>query len=776
MATHSFLKKIQHIFLLAFFALTVFTCLVLAYGSYHQYQVKSQQLQDSYLEFYKSRLLNNIHSVRELANAKIRNVEDEIKEDVFYRVQEAIDIAYEIYASNNPYKNSDDIKNLIKDTLRAIRYNQASGYYFIFDLDQQSLALYPPDPRVEGIKQKDLDENWQSTLKQFKKIAQEYGDGFLKYRWEKANNPAVTSEKISFIKQFAPYNWFIGTGLHFDDFMKLTEDKIIKDVQTFHANDNNYLLFDQNKNILVGELNSTLANIQLLAPEQFHQIGNLLYYSAVIDEFGWTIGLTADMSGTYQSIENERQKYLQQVVFELSSILAATLLLCLLFFGLMKGVSSRIKANFSLFTQTFQHAAKTNQTIAADEINYLELTELGKTANEMIDENRKIKEGLEASREFLSLILNAVPSIIFTLSPSGAITTLNETAEQYVEQYRQQDKSPLRMLLKALNIGEKELSKSIDSATARSFPTQKVILADREFYYDVHLTPLSLRREIVVQIKDMTERVRLEDMMILSEKMMSIGGMAAGMAHEINNPLSIISQATQNTKRRISADLPANQKAAQEVGIDLQKMADYMDKRAISRFLADIQEAVGRTTSIVNNMLSFSATSSFKREGCSVADIITETLLLANNDYDLKKKYNYKNIQLETKIADGLPRLFVNKTEIEQVLFNLIKNAAQAMAEAGSNDEQPRIKITASLQKFGVKLTLTDNGPGIGAEIKKRIFEPFYTTKAPGVGTGLGLSVSYFIITNRHQGRFRVVSELGQGTTFVIELPVGELE
>ena len=129
-------------------------------------------------------------------------------------------------------------------------------------------------------------------------------------------------------------------------------------------------------------------------------------------------------------------------------------------------------------------------------------------------------------------------------------------------------------------------------------------------------------------------------------------------------------------------------------------------------------------------------------------------------------------MDLRLEIEDGLPRLACTETEIEQVFLNILRNAAQAMAEATPPVEDPRIAVRVLRVEDRVRIEIEDNGPGMAPEVSRRIFEPFFTTKPPGQGTGLGLSVSYFIITKSHGGSMDVESTPGKGTCFRIELPL----
>jgi len=283
---------------------------------------------------------------------------------------------------------------------------------------------------------------------------------------------------------------------------------------------------------------------------------------------------------------------------------------------------------------------------------------------------------------------------------------------------------------------------------------------------------LSGKPTILAIARDVTELKRMQETMVQTEKMISVGGIAAGIAHEINNPLGIVLQATQNLAQRLKPDFPKNAEAAKAVGLDMEVMGRYVKARKLDVFLEDIQSAATRAASIIRHMLDFSRRSESKRCLCDLPAIIDKAVELAGSDYDLKKSFDFRRIQIVRDVAPDLPGISCTETEIEQVLLNLLRNAAQAMAAMVPPLEEPRIEIRASADTKSVRIEVIDNGPGMTPEVQRRIFEPFFTTKPPGVGTGLGLSVSYFIITKGHQGSLTVDSSPGQGAHFTLELPV----
>ncbi|WCB46496.1 PAS domain-containing sensor histidine kinase [Nitratidesulfovibrio vulgaris] len=271
-------------------------------------------------------------------------------------------------------------------------------------------------------------------------------------------------------------------------------------------------------------------------------------------------------------------------------------------------------------------------------------------------------------------------------------------------------------------------------------------------------------------VRDVTEAKLVQQTMVQNEKMMSLGGLAAGMAHEINNPLGIIFQSVQGVQRRFDPELVANKDDAQAVGVNLDAVQAYMKRRNITRYLDAIVEAGQRAANIVRHMLNFSRRTESGFMDRDLGEVIRQAISLAEKDYDLKKEYDFRRVKVNLELCDGLPPVPCIASEIEQVILNLLRNAAQAMAAAGT--PAPVITVRTRRCNGEAILEIEDNGPGIPSDTISRVFEPFYTTKKVGEGTGLGLSVSYFIITTTHHGDMRVDSKPGAWTRFIIRLPL----
>jgi signal transduction histidine kinase len=216
-----------------------------------------------------------------------------------------------------------------------------------------------------------------------------------------------------------------------------------------------------------------------------------------------------------------------------------------------------------------------------------------------------------------------------------------------------------------------------------------------------------------------------------------------------------------------------NIRIAQAAGVDFSSLQDYLEQRQILKHLVLVHQSGVRAARIVTNMLSFSRKNekAAPKTLCRIPDLLDATLELALNDYDLKKLCKFKQTHVQKNYAPETPAVPCEHNKLQQVFFNLLKNAAQAMADF-EGETSPELTISVYPSGNFVIVEIGDNGPGMAPDIQKRVFEPFFTTKPAGKGTGLGLSVSYFIIVKNHDGQMFVKSNPGQGTVFIIKLPV----
>ncbi|HKV47694.1 MAG TPA: ATP-binding protein [Candidatus Acidoferrales bacterium] len=238
----------------------------------------------------------------------------------------------------------------------------------------------------------------------------------------------------------------------------------------------------------------------------------------------------------------------------------------------------------------------------------------------------------------------------------------------------------------------------------------------------------------LVLLDDITQRVSLEEQLVQNEKLTSLGLLAAGVAHEVNTPLAVISNYIQMLAKQIPPDDPR------------QKTIDRIVKQTF------------RASEIVNNLLNFSRTGGAELAEVDLNDVLEETLTLVQHPFKTAQVTVIKNYKNE------LPPVLGSTTRLQQVFLNLLMNARDAMPGGGM------LEVRTMAHNGSVEVELTDNGAGIPSEHLHKIFDPFFTTKPTGRGTGLGLSVSYGII-KEHAGKVDVKSTPGKGTSFRLEFP-----
>ena len=254
--------------------------------------------------------------------------------------------------------------------------------------------------------------------------------------------------------------------------------------------------------------------------------------------------------------------------------------------------------------------------------------------------------------------------------------------------------------------------------------------------------------QVEALVRDVSERKKLDDQsrdlyqqLLQAEKMAALGQTISGVAHELNNPLAtILSWAERLAERAL----------------------DDNSRRGVEVILAEAE----RAARIVRNLLTFARKRQSTRSMIDLNQVVRETLALRAYEQRLT------NVETVTALAAGLPQVFADAHQIQQVLLNLVINAEQAMVSANGRGSLV-VRTWHDVDRDAVVLEVTDDGPGISADMKGKIFDPFFTTKEVGKGTGLGLTVAYAIV-QEHGGRIRV-EERTQGASFLVELPVSDL-
>lgn len=387
---------------------------------------------------------------------------------------------------------------------------------------------------------------------------------------------------------------------------------------------------------------------------------------------------------------------------------------------------------------------------------------------------KKIDE-LDREKNYIIDIVNSMSSAIIGIDGDCTITQWNKSAgKNYGIEREDAIGKNIADLLPYL----KEIPEKSCNQLTRLFHYYKTRQTRRWknqlIFEEISVFPLSSAdaEGAVIRIDDITEQIRIQETLVQSEKMLSIGGLAAGMAHEINNPLAGIIQTSGVLSVRLQdKSLSGNLQAAEKCGISMEQIGEYLEERGIPKMLLSISESGKRATAIIQNMLHFSRQDSSMKNHDPV-ELLEKVISIASSDFNLKKHYDFRNIAIEREFEEELPGIPCSESQIQQVLLNLIRNGSEAMGQVERENYKPVFIFRLKKEPAMVRIEVEDNGPGLDEEMKDHIFDAFFTTKPAGEGTGLGLSVSYFIIVDTHKGTMEVESSPGKGARFIIRLPM----
>lgn len=424
-------KSIVRIIFAYIIGFVVITALILGYvwidKEYSQFNEEAKALRDEYITNQKSILKNEVNGAVKYIDFEKSETEIRLKEDIRNRTYEAYSIAMNIYNENKGIKSDNEIKKMIVDVLRPIRFNNGRGYFFIDTLEGESV-LYPVYADLEGKSLIDLqDENGNYIEQEEIKLIKNKKEGFITAYWKKPNPTDEKSyAKITFVKLFKPYNWTIGTGEYIDDVEKNVQDKVCQRISQmrFGQNNDQYIFIIDYQGIekvngmfpeLVGknlwdlEDNKGIKFVQeqiRLAKEnpegaftkqywfKKNSVNNSekLYFVKAIPEWQWVIGIGIYNDEIEEVINLKRiemEKEVKTRITEISIIVFSIILVVIILANFIKKIMNK---SFNVFFSFFQKASKEYVEIDVDKIHYSELKDLAVSANNMIKERNEIEK------------------------------------------------------------------------------------------------------------------------------------------------------------------------------------------------------------------------------------------------------------------------------------------------------------------------------------------------------------------------------------------------
>ncbi len=433
-------------------------------NEYERFKNEQITLKEQYFAAQKNLIKNETDQVLDYIEFKISQAETRLKQIIRNRTNEAYDIAINLYHQHKATRNPDELKKIIKDALRPIRYNNQRGYYFVTRLDGVEI-LFADRPEMEGLNLIDIqDTQGKFVIRDMIAIIRESGEGYYRYTWTKPNKSGKGFPKIAFIKHFEPFDWLIGTGEYLDDVVNDIQQEVLARIENITFGDDGYIfavqwdglslvtpqkgknvidLTDANGVKIIQELikasKSGGGYVSYVMPKfDKDTTYNKLSYTKAVSDWEWLIGAGVNVD-KIETVIHQRRAALQKRVtnhfLKIVSILAAILLFILL---AAKFVSNRTRKSFDLFAEFFSKAATESAKIESGKLPFVEFESLARAANRMVQERNKAEAALRESEKNYRELVQSANSIIMRMDTEGKITFFNTYAQNFFG-YREEE-------------------------------------------------------------------------------------------------------------------------------------------------------------------------------------------------------------------------------------------------------------------------------------------------------------------------------------------------
>ena len=753
--------------------------------SWHDLELRSREMREDYIssqkDIIREEVMRVVHMISSQRAQAVKLTESRIRQ----RVQEACVIAQNIYLQNQNLKSPPEIKNMIVEALRPVRFEQGLGYYFINNLD--GLVIMNADrPQLEGLHY----STWENSPEKavclnILQIARNKGEGFFEYNWFKPGYSGKKFKKISFFKLFKPYNWIIGTGLYLDDIENQIKKQLLSTISNIRFGKEGYIFINRfdgealvsNGKVIKGHwklwevFNSDPKKTKDLFKKEYNAArkkdGGYIYYSHIkltdpnkeapkvsfiygIPELKWIVGAGVYLDDVERDIAAMQQELNRQIKTKILIFSVIALGVAAVFLFFFNRLNKRLRDDIVLFVKFFNKAAHSSEPIDRSLVQFIELDHIARYANEMIEDRKKAEEALRQSEAKFRDLVESSSDVLWELKLEGHVITYISPQVEDILGYKpeevighpftdfmsQEEGRRLFSILEEL-VREKAPIRFLEHTLRHKDGCPVVVETSGVPFFDINGQMVGYRGVD----RDITQRKQVEEELQKMQKLKSVGTLAGGIAHDFNNILTGVFGNIEVAKFKLSSDHDAY---------------PYLDKAS---------DALERATSLTKQLLTFA------RGGDPVLETLNlGTLIKTSVAFNLSGS----NIKAHFDIPDDLWCVKADKGQMDQVIGNLVINAKHAMPEGGNlyvaakNVKNIKDGVAPHLLGDFVRVTIRDEGTGISAKHIGRIFDPYFSTKQ--TGSGLGLATVHSIIT-KHKGYIFVESTPDEGTTFTILLP-----
>ncbi len=772
----------------------VFICAGLLYFvwifyAYSAFRTENRELKVQFVEAKQQMLKREVSEVIEYIHHMKEQAEERLENNIRQRVYDAHSIAQNLFYEYDGTRTEDEIKKIIRDALRPIRFNRGRGYYFIFSPDG-IVELSAGQPDIEGSRLPDIQTNADRIIeKQMIPFLTRQPEGFFNYPSAAPDNPNAPPQKIAFIKRFEPYGWGIGAAEYRSQVIREIQNEILVRIVQLRFENEGYFfgslyggrplftngritkgtqsiweLKDPNGVLLIQAQNREAQKKEGgFVRYQWPKLGSDKLYPKIsyvndVPEWQWIIGAGVYLDTIDAAIEEKTRQLFSNLLTEAVTSLCILFTVSLFIYFRINSYTREIQAGINSFSRFFEKASTDSTLIDPSQFRFKEIKQIAAGANRMLEKQIKASKALKLSEKRYAAIADTALDSIFTKDADRKYTFVNKAMTKLFN-CRTEDllgKRPEELF-------DSESAAAIREVDDRAFNGEPVNEIRTLVVQGVPLTfhtiqvPLEIIKGRVVSVsgvvRDITEQRRAEQATLLSEQRAAeqekhalVGQVAGKIAHDFNNILGVIMGNTE---------------------LALIDCKDPETKKVLELIHGQTQ----RGKNLTKNLIAFAKDQEPKQEFFHIHEKIDLVIAL------LKKEL--EGVQLFRDYQANIPEVLADPGMIEHALVNLIQNSVHAL----SMQNNPKISIRTYTKKDHVWCEIKDNGCGIPSDQIQHIFTPSFTLKgsrdvrgsySTGIkGTGYGLSnVKKYI--EQHRGQIHAGSEPGKSATFAIGLPIIE--
>ncbi len=804
--TRSFLKNFICV-------IVVFTVLVDGYIIFKEYRDFDEEvatIKNDHIQQRKLEIKNELERILSYIEYKKYLAEDDAKKDLKEKTEYLYQAITEIYEENATRYSNNQIKELIFKRIKDFEKLNSNCYVNIFNLHGDFLLNSELESGTTSVEEstvirKIIDKNREEG----RPLNSYYWSVMIENRDEKKTKYI----KLGYVKLFNEYDWFIGVGEQVNYIGDLTKNEILGWIEKIKFAANQYFFIDNYEGepiVFNGKPveynykpinNSEFMEKALAAAENG---GGYIYYPALknagdqnlyekvsyvkgINDWQWVIGVGVFLKDLEKTLTEKNSVLRENTIFHVIKLIILLVVFIVLIFIIAGFLALRMKRSFSAFISFFDKAALESIKMESEKVHFKEFSILAESVNRMIDKRNEIELALSTSRKRFKDIAESIADCIWEIDTSYRYVYISGKVKKLLgyEPDEMIGKTPFEFSYRGNNLANIKIKKLFKD----KFPLNEPLIDDEQWYKNKsdeavcllsNGVPIYDEDGVLIGFRgvnrDITEkklaemelekyREHLEELvsertnelaekqaqLVQSGKLASLGEMAAGMAHEINQPLSTISYVVKN----ISAAIDDGK------GIDPEFFKKKSDR---------IIGCVDRISNIINHVRMFSR----EQKNGKNSDVPFNIIDSIKNAMSLvQQQYINHGINIHTNFCSDIVLSNGDTYRFEQVIINFLSNAKDAIEEKSALDDSyvnKNIFISVSVEEKFIIINVTDNGIGIKEGTEEKILQPFFTTKEAGHGTGLGLSISYGII-KQMKGDIKFMRVEAGGTSVCVVLP-----